>query len=40
MALLRGTTKIESPADIDRFLDDLREKLEAELDEDTIITLV
>ena len=40
MVLLRGTTKIESPADIDRFLEDLREKLEAELDEDTIITLV
>jgi DNA replication initiation complex subunit (GINS family) len=40
MSMLRGTTKIESTEDIDRFLQDLRIKLEAELDEDTVITLV
>ena len=40
MAMLRGTTKIESHRDIDKFLQDLRLKLEAELDEDTILTLV
>ncbi|CAM3140248.1 BREX system P-loop protein BrxC [Filibacter tadaridae] len=40
MTMLRGTTKIESHEDIDKFLQDLRAKLEAEFDEDTIITLV
>lgn len=38
--IMRGTTKIESPEDIERFLDELREKLESELDDNTIITLV
>lgn len=40
MAMLRGTTRIESHEDIDKFLQDLRLKLEAELDGNTIITLV
>lgn len=38
--VIRGTTRIESKEDIERFLEDLRKKLESELDENTIITLV
>lgn len=38
--VMRGTTRIESKEDIDRFVEDLRKKLESELDENTIITLV
>ncbi|PWA10015.1 BREX system P-loop protein BrxC [Pueribacillus theae] len=38
--IMRGTTRIESREDIDHFLNELRVKLESELDEDTVITLV
>lgn len=38
--IMRGTTRIESQEDIEQFLDDLRNRLESELEVDTIITLV
>ena len=39
-ALISGTSQIESKADIDRLLDDLRIKLEKELSEDTLLRIV
>ena len=39
-ALISGTSQIESKADIDRLLDDLRVKLEKELSEDTTLRIV
>ena len=39
-ALISGTNEIESKADIDRLLDNLREKLEKELSEDTLLRIV
>lgn len=38
--ILRGTKKIENKNDIDKLLIEIREKLEEQLEEDTIITLV
>ncbi|CAM3261124.1 BREX system P-loop protein BrxC [Sporolactobacillus spathodeae] len=38
--IMRGTQTIASEADLDKFIDELRNKLEAELDENTIIKLV
>jgi hypothetical protein len=39
-ALISGTNQIESKADIDRLLNDLRIKLEKELSEDTLLRIV
>ncbi|WP_010632733.1 BREX system P-loop protein BrxC [Sporolactobacillus vineae] len=38
--IMRGTQTISSEADLDQFINELRKKLEAELDENTIIKLV
>jgi hypothetical protein len=38
--LFAGTSQISSEADIDRLVDDVRNKLKAQLEEDTTIQIV